>query len=124
MTEWLIAVIVGVAVGLLLGVKIARDSNKKQPVVGGPLAKTFHYLACAGLTGVLPFVITGLVLVLSGTLLIIRAVSLSFSPGFDSMGFGNSIRLVFGSALAIISGGQIVFMSFALSILGLNIKNK
>lgn len=68
--------------------------------------------------------ITGLVLVLSGTLLIIRAVSLSFSPGFDSMGFGNSIRLVFGSALAIISGGQIVFMSFALSILGLNIKNK
>lgn len=68
--------------------------------------------------------VIGLVLVLSGFLLIARAVILSYSPGFDSMGFGNSIRLVFGSALAIISGGQIVFVSFALSILGLSIKNK
>jgi hypothetical protein len=61
MSDWLIAVFVGALCGLVLGIKIARDSNKKQPVKGGPLAQTFHYLACAGITAVLPFVITGLV---------------------------------------------------------------
>ena len=61
MNDWLIAVFIGSVIGLLLGVKIARDSHARQPVKGGKLAQTFHYLACAGITGVLPFVITGVV---------------------------------------------------------------
>ncbi len=62
MSEWLVAVILGAAVGLGLGVKIARDSDAEQPVRGGPAARLFHYLACAGLTGMPPFVLAGLVL--------------------------------------------------------------
>jgi len=61
MSEWLIAILIGAAIGLALGVKIARDSNAKQPVRGGALAQVFHYLACAGLSGMLPFIITGII---------------------------------------------------------------
>jgi hypothetical protein len=62
----------------------------------------------------------GSIVVLLGIILIIRAASLSSSPGFDSIGFGNSVRLVFGGALSILVGGQIILTSFVLSILGLN----
>jgi hypothetical protein len=61
MNDWLIAVLIGAAIGLALGVKIARDSNAKQPVRGGAFARLFHYLACAGLSGMLPFIITGII---------------------------------------------------------------
>jgi hypothetical protein len=61
MTDWLIAVIIGVALGLLLGIKIARDSNHKQPILGGVLAQVFHYLACSGLTAMLPFILAGII---------------------------------------------------------------
>jgi hypothetical protein len=62
MTHWLIAVIIGLAIGLAIGVRIARESNRKQPITGGPLAKVFHYLACAGFSTVLPFVTAGIVI--------------------------------------------------------------
>lgn len=61
----------------------------------------------------------GLIIFLVGIILIIRATVLSFSPGFNIIGFGTSIRLVFGGALAVITGGQIIFTSFVLSMLGL-----
>lgn len=61
MNDWLIAILIGAAIGLALGVKIARDSNAKQPVRGGALAGVFHYLACAGLSGMLPFIIAGII---------------------------------------------------------------
>jgi glycosyltransferase involved in cell wall biosynthesis len=64
----------------------------------------------------------GLIVTILGIILIIQAVGLSYTPGFDSIGFGNSIRLVFGGALSIIIGGQIIFTSFVLSILGINAK--
>lgn len=62
----------------------------------------------------------GFAIILLGIFLIIRAIALSYSPGFDSIGFGDSVRLVFGGALSIITGGQIVLTSFVLSMLGLN----
>ncbi|MFT3894642.1 MAG: glycosyltransferase [Anaerolineales bacterium] len=64
----------------------------------------------------------GLILILFGVVLILRAAILSYTPGFDSIGFGNSIRLVFGSSLSIIIGSQVILTSFVLSILGLNSK--
>ncbi|RPJ02357.1 MAG: hypothetical protein EHM39_02045 [Chloroflexi bacterium] len=72
MADWLISLFIGIALGLVLGIKIARDSNKKQPVRGGVVAQVIHYLACSGLTGMLPFIIAGLIvglpfLVLFGT---------------------------------------------------------
>lgn len=65
MNDWLIAIIIGAAVGLVIGIKIARDSNKKLAVTGGPLAQLFHYLASAALTGMVPYIITGLIVGLS-----------------------------------------------------------
>ena len=62
----------------------------------------------------------GAVTIILGFMLIIWAAVLSYSPGFDSIGFTRSIRLVFGGALSIITGGQIVLTSFVLSILGIN----
>lgn len=61
MNDWLIAVLIGAALGLVIGIKIARDSHAKQPVMGSLLAQVFHYLACAGLTGMVPFIITGII---------------------------------------------------------------
>lgn len=65
MENWLIAVIIGGLSGLFIGVKIARDSNAKQPVCGGTLSRLFHYLACAGLTSTVPFAIAGVIIGLS-----------------------------------------------------------
>lgn len=65
MNNWLIAIFIGAAFGLVIGIKIARDSNAKLAVKGGPLAQTFHYLASATLTGMLPYIITGLIVGLS-----------------------------------------------------------
>ena len=62
----------------------------------------------------------GFILILFGGILIVQAIILSYTPGFDSIGFGNSIRLVFGSSLSIIIGSQVILTSFVLSILGLN----
>ncbi len=92
MTDWVIAVLIGAGVGLLLGIKIAHDSNARQPVLGGILARVFHYLACAGLSGMLPFIIAGIVVGLSflalfGTaigFLVLTGVFLLAYAGFES----------------------------------------
>ncbi|MBN1202106.1 MAG: hypothetical protein JXJ20_09645 [Anaerolineae bacterium] len=62
MDNWLLAIVIGMAFGLLIGIKIARDSNAEAPVRGGALASALHYLACAGMASMLPFIITGLVI--------------------------------------------------------------
>jgi len=65
--------------------------------------------------------VTGIIVVLVGIILIIRATTLSYTLGFDTIGFSNSIRLVFGGALSLITGGQIILTSFVLSMLGVKI---
>jgi hypothetical protein len=74
MTEWIVALLIGVGFGLAIGVKIARDSNSRQPVEGGLMAQAFHYLACAGLTGMLPFIIAGLIVGLKFLALFVTAL--------------------------------------------------
>lgn len=64
---------------------------------------------------------TGFGIAVLGIILILRATILSYSPGFDVLGFDNSIRLVFGGSLSILTGGQIILTSFVLSILGMKI---
>ncbi|MBI3174078.1 MAG: glycosyltransferase family 2 protein [Chloroflexi bacterium] len=59
----------------------------------------------------------GSLLILAGLLLAGRALLLSST--FEQIGFDNSIRLVFGGSLALVSGAQVVLTSFVLSILGL-----
>lgn len=65
----------------------------------------------------------GFAIITIGVFLILWATVVSYSQGFESMGFGHSVRLVFGAALCIITGGQIILTSFVLSILGLNPKS-
>lgn len=65
---------------------------------------------------------TGISLALIGSAVIIYATKLSVSPGFDNLGFGRSIRLVFGGSLLTTTGTQIILTSFVLSMLGINPK--
>ena len=61
----------------------------------------------------------GLIVSLLGLILIIKAVTLSSE--FSLIGFNQSVRLVYGGSLALSLGAQIVLISFALSILGLEV---
>ena len=58
-----------------------------------------------------------------GVGIILFAASLSQMPGgFETIGFGRSVRLVFGGSLTIILGTQVIFTSFVLSMLGMNVR--
>jgi glycosyltransferase involved in cell wall biosynthesis len=61
----------------------------------------------------------GFVILLLGLFLMSRAVMLSSE--FSIIGYNQSVRLVFGGSLAVIIGGQAIFTSFVLSILGLDV---
>lgn len=83
MSDWLLAVMIGAAFGLVIGIKVARDSARKEPVRGGTLAQAMNYLGSAGLTSILPFVIAALVIGLPavqliGTILGLTAVTFVF----------------------------------------------
>jgi hypothetical protein len=90
MGNWAIAVLIGAAFGMVIGIRIARDSYRKQPVQGS-IARVFHYLACAGLASMLPFIVAGIVFglrfpVLFGTAvgsLALTAVFLLVYAGFE-----------------------------------------
>jgi len=61
MSDWLTALLIGAAIGLVVGIKIARDSHAKESVRGGAAASAFHYLACAGMSTTIPFIFAGIV---------------------------------------------------------------
>lgn len=66
--------------------------------------------------------LAGSALVVAGLALLIWALALS--DNFAQIGFDASVRLVFGGALALVSGAQVVFSSFVLSMLGMEIRTK
>lgn len=62
----------------------------------------------------------GSVLFFIGLGVILYAAMLLQAPDwFATIGFGRSVRLVFGGSMAIILGGQVIFTSFVLSMLGM-----
>lgn len=67
-------------------------------------------------------ILAGVLLALLGSSLMVRALLLS--SNFAQIGFDTSVRLVFGGALALVSGAQVVFTSFVLSTLGLSVFRK
>jgi glycosyltransferase involved in cell wall biosynthesis len=86
-----------------------------NPPEFGPLFKTFNLEKGLAL---------GLALFLIGLGIILYATWLSQQPGsFEKIGFGHSVRLVFGGSLAILLGGQTIFTSFVLSMLGMKIRS-
>lgn len=64
--------------------------------------------------------LAGGVLAALGLILLLRAVLLS--DNFAQIGFDTSVRLVFGGALILVSGAQVIFTSFVLSMLGLKVR--
>ncbi|RME87798.1 MAG: glycosyltransferase family 2 protein [Anaerolineae bacterium] len=65
-------------------------------------------------------VLTGLLLFLIG--LGIMAYAISLSNNFNQIGFDRSVRLVFGGSLALVSGAQVIFTSFVLSMLNIKVR--
>jgi glycosyltransferase involved in cell wall biosynthesis len=63
----------------------------------------------------------GSIFFIIGVGILLFAARLSQLPGgFETIGFGRSVRLVFGGSLNILLGTQIIFTSFVLSMLGMN----
>lgn len=52
---------VSVAFGLIIGPFVARMSNKKEKIHGGLLAHIFHFIAVVLFVGLVPGVITGII---------------------------------------------------------------
>ncbi|MBZ0302898.1 MAG: hypothetical protein K8J31_24345 [Anaerolineae bacterium] len=62
MNNTLLALIIGLGFGLVLGYFVARSSARREKIYGGQVAQIFHYIGAAAVTGVLPVVIASLVL--------------------------------------------------------------
>ncbi len=63
--------------------------------------------------------LAGFALFVVGLFLVARALALS--SNFAQIGFDNSVRLVYGGSLAVSVASQIIFTSFVMSILGLDV---
>jgi len=61
-SDWPLAVLIGIALGLAIGVRLARDSKKQQGLRGGAASEALHTLACVGIASVFPFIVAGVVL--------------------------------------------------------------
>jgi hypothetical protein len=58
----LLAFLIGLGCGLVLGYFTARSSAKREKIYGGQTALIFHYIGAAAVTGVLPVVLASLIL--------------------------------------------------------------
>lgn len=57
-----IAILIGLAFGVVLGALAARSSARREKVYGGPLAQVFHYLGAALFVSALPGVLATVIL--------------------------------------------------------------
>lgn len=85
---WIIAILIGLALGALIARSVAANSIKKQRINGGAVAEAIHYIACLFLGSGLPYIITSLVL-------------------------GLEFKKIFGTALAFIIIGALLVIAFA-----------
>jgi cyanate permease len=53
---------IGLTFALIFGIFVARGSNQREPIHGGPLAQVFHYIGSSGVAGTLPVVLASLIL--------------------------------------------------------------
>jgi hypothetical protein len=63
MNDFLSPILIGLAIGAVAGVFVARSSARKQKIHGGSAAKIFHYLGASAFVSALP---TGLIELLFG----------------------------------------------------------
>src|SRR5258705_7391198 len=57
MPTWANAVLIGLTVGLIFGVFVARKSAAEKPIKGGPLGQVLHYLGAALFVSTAPMVL-------------------------------------------------------------------
>lgn len=62
MDNILLALLIGIVCGLIFGIPITRRSIRKEKIYGGLPAHVFHFIGTAAFVGVLPTVLTSLVL--------------------------------------------------------------
>ena len=59
LTNWQIALLIGGAIGLILGYFVTRKSEKEKPVQGGTVARVFHYLGASAFVAIAPTMLIG-----------------------------------------------------------------
>jgi uncharacterized membrane protein len=57
--NWILTLLIGGALGLIVGVFAARRSTAQKPIKGGPVASVFHYLGAAAFVAIAPTVLCG-----------------------------------------------------------------
>jgi hypothetical protein len=62
MPNWLIALLIGSALGLVFGIFVARKSIAEKPIQGGTPARILHYLAASAFLAAAPTVLIGAIL--------------------------------------------------------------
>lgn len=62
MPNWLIALLIGSALGLVFGIFVVRKSAAEKLIQGGPLAAAFHYLGASAFLSAAPTVLIGAIL--------------------------------------------------------------
>lgn len=75
------ALLIGVAIGAVLGFFIARQSARKNTIHGGFPAQAFHLLSAISISSTFPTVITGLIIGTGFLPVVVMALSL-FVGGF------------------------------------------
>jgi hypothetical protein len=76
MDNMMLALLIGLGFALVLGALTARSSARRSKIYGGTLAHVFHYIGAAGAVGVLPTVLSGLILKLGFGRAIVMGLSL------------------------------------------------
>jgi|SRR5579859_4715012 len=79
MSDFLNVVLIGSAIGLLLGFFVARKSAAQKPLRGGFPAQAFHYLGASAFVATAPTVLIGAVVMHFGLIrdLLLAAVMLA-----------------------------------------------
>ncbi|MCB9451840.1 MAG: hypothetical protein H6672_10395 [Anaerolineaceae bacterium] len=62
MDNVILALLIGLGLGLVFAIPVARRSIRKEPIYGGALAHVFHYVGTAAFVSVLPTVLASLIL--------------------------------------------------------------
>jgi hypothetical protein len=62
MDRTVIAFLIGLGIAIVFGSYVARRSNRAQRVNGGTIALAFHWVASTAIAGILPVVLTSLIL--------------------------------------------------------------
>jgi len=57
--NWLIALLIGSALGLVFGIFVSRKSAAEKPIRGGSSARVLHYLAASAFLAAAPTVLIG-----------------------------------------------------------------